>query len=145
MACEEPNYSNVEAAAECEVCPADGNFVSSKQCVVEWSISTFAALYSKIDEDGSDLMGNGDKVTLADGVYSGDLLKTLDLFGEVRCEASGCVLDGEGTRRIMAVQGTGEGVLTLRGLDFYNGYTTSSVSAHSPTFPPFLLSLCLPH
>jgi hypothetical protein len=90
-------------------------------------------------------MGNGDKVTLADGVYSGDALAPLDLFGEVRCEASGCVLDGERTRKIMYIRGTGEGVLTLRGLKFYSGYSTESVSAFSPTFPPFLLSLCLPH
>jgi hypothetical protein len=136
LVCEEPNYSNVDTAAECEVCPADGKFISSKQCVVEWSINTFAALYSKMDKDGSDLMGNGDKVTLADGVHSGFTLSPLDLFGELRCEVSGCVLDGERTRQIMFVQGTGEGVLTLRRLKFYRG-NTDSVSA-SPTSPAFL-------
>ena len=145
LTCEEPSYSNVEAAAECEVCPANGKFVSSKQCTMEWSVNTFAALYSKIDEYGSDLMGNGDKVTLADGVYSGGTLETVDLFGEVRCLASACVLDGENTNGIMLVFGTGEGVLTLRGLKFYKGYTPV-VSDPSPTSFPFLhLSLCHSH
>jgi hypothetical protein len=113
---------------------------------MEWSVNTFASLFSRISYvGGANLMRNGDKVTLADGVYGGELA-TYNLFGEVRCLASACVLDGENTNRIMLVVGTGEGVLTLRGLKFYKGYTAGFVSDPSPTSFPFLhLSLCHSH
>ena len=82
---------------------------------------------------GNSIMANGDTVILAVGPYkcsqgtcadSFAMLRTKDLYGEVKCEEdnASCVLDGENARRGMSVYGTGSGTLILRALTFDKGY-----------------------
>ena len=83
-------------------------------------------------------MANGDVVTLAiknykcgDGTYcanTDNMLWTSSLSGEMKCyvDNASCVLDGEGTRRLLYIGGVsndGGGKLSLRALTFQNGET----------------------
>jgi predicted outer membrane repeat protein len=88
-----------------------------------------------VDTTGNSIMANGDTVILAYGSYkcsqgtcaaSWSMLYTQDLNGEVKCveDNASCVLDGENTRQVMRVQGTGSVTLILRALTFDKGYAS---------------------
>ena len=51
------------------------------------------------------------------------MLYTHDLYGAIQClsDDASCVLDGESSRRVMYVYGTGSGKLTIRAIRFYKG------------------------
>jgi hypothetical protein len=84
---------------------------------------------------GNSIMANGDSTILAVRSYKcsqgtcarsdtyGNMLSTKDLNGEVKCveDNASCVLDGEYQRRVMRVEGTGSGTLTLCALSFIKG------------------------
>ena len=56
------------------------------------------------------------------------MLYTNDLYGEVKCinDEATCIIDGEDTRQILYVSGTGVGKLTLRATTFKDGYISSN-------------------
>ena len=75
-------------------------------------------------------MSNGDDVVVKEGDYicgscnsNGRMFWISGLYGKVRCERDnlGCKLDGEGSRQVMLVDGTGGGTLVLRGLHILRG------------------------
>jgi predicted outer membrane repeat protein len=86
-----------------------------------------------VDNTGNSIMVNGDTVILAVRLYkcsegtcaaSSIMLYTYDLNGEIKCveDNASCVLDGENTKTVMVVIGTGSGTLILRALTFDKGY-----------------------
>ena len=77
-------------------------------------------------------MSNGDEVVAAEGVYkcgtyhnSDEMYYISGLNGVVRCENDNlqCKLDGQGSRRVMVVDGwnSGGGTLSLRGFHIHRG------------------------
>jgi hypothetical protein len=101
---------------------------------------------------GNSTMANGDTVILAVGSYkcshgtcadSEDMLATRNLNGEVKCveDNASCVLDGENERRVINVEGTGNGTLILRALTFDKGNATigGGVSIYSDAIVDFEL------
>ena len=87
---------------------------------------------------GNDIMTFGDIAVMAVGEYkcsgTGDncqqstkMLYTSALYGEVKCinDEATCIIDGEDTRQILYVSGTGVGKLTLRATTFKDGLTSS--------------------
>ena len=92
-------------------------------------------LYDTISKDGATKMTNGDRALLAPGTYvcgtcasSNSMFWTLNLFGSIIC-ADGiqtCILDGQGTRRILHVEGTGVSKLTIKGIHFHRGTRTGT-------------------
>ena len=87
-------------------------------------------LYDTISKDGDTKMTNGDRALLAPGTYvcgtcaySNLMFVTLNLFGSIIC-ADGiqtCILDGQGARRILYVDGTDVSKLTIKGIRFHRG------------------------
>jgi hypothetical protein len=92
-------------------------------------------VYSGVNT-GNSIMPNGETAILAVGSYkcsegtcadtysTPNMLRTVDLNGEVKCveDTASCVLDGENARRVMDVRGTGSATLILRALTFDKGY-----------------------
>jgi len=89
------------------------------------------------DNKGTDIMANGDTITLTIGEYKcsdgtcaggGDMLATDDLHGTIRClnDDASCILNGESSRRGISVSGTGSGKLTIRAIRFRKGKTEYS-------------------
>jgi len=119
----------------------------------ELSVSTQTELFHKVSNrvesgvtTGNSIMAQGDTVTVSSGTYSGseiaargDVMFILkDLHGLLQCEeALQCDLNGEGTRRVMAVDGctgggcTGGGVWTMKGLRFVDGKSTDTCGTTS--------------
>ena len=105
----------------------------------EFSVDNMNGLFNTLSNyagsgynTGNSIMPNGATAVLAVGVYkcsdgpcsaSYSMLYTDGLHGEVKCEEedASCVLNGEGTRRGMAVSGTGAGTLFLCALTFQEG------------------------
>ncbi|GMI08239.1 hypothetical protein TrVE_jg10449 [Triparma verrucosa] len=99
-----------------------------------YSVSSQIELYNKVNNGqsaGSDIINNGDTVTVSPGSYScgtcvgSSLMFDLaNLFGTFQCSsyANWCVIDGEQTRRVFQIVGTGIGTLTFDGLKIYRGY-----------------------
>lgn len=93
-------------------------------------VSNQDGLFNKINSNGNSLMSNGDEVVVSEGDYvcdpcaSSTLMFNIDaLYGQIRCEGDDleCKLDGEGSRQVMVVFSTGEGILNLRGLHIFRG------------------------
>ena len=87
-------------------------------------------LYNKISHNGNAEMSNGDEVVASEGVYqcgtcygSSLMYGINDFNGVIRCENDNlqCKLDGEGSRSVMSVDGTGGGTLSLRGFHIRRG------------------------
>jgi predicted outer membrane repeat protein len=99
-------------------------------------VSNYANM-DHVDNTGNSIMAIGDTTMLAVGPYkcsegtcaqssnnnNPTMLMTFNLNGKVKCveDNASCVLDGENTRRVMTVSGTGSGTLTLRALTFDKG------------------------
>ena len=89
---------------------------------------------------GTSIITSGDAVVMAAGSYkcphagafssdncaAADTMLMIDnLWGTIKCtndKESTCVIDGETTRRIVNIEGTGYGTLLLRALTFKNGF-----------------------
>jgi len=105
----------------------------------ELEVSTQTELFAKVSNyvaswatTGNSIMALGDTVTAQSNTYSGsvaaaDSIKIFildNLYGRLQCEeALQCDLDGEETKQVMSVSGTGGGVWTMIGLRFVNGYS----------------------
>jgi len=80
-------------------------------------------------------MDSGDTVRIASAEYKGSegttcadnqMFLMVDLSGSIVCSSddADCVLDGESSRGVIYVMGTGSGKLTLRALTFQKGKTS---------------------
>jgi hypothetical protein len=91
-----------------------------------------------VDNQGNSIIDNGDTVVLAAGVYKcpsgtcagptsgshNNMIHTNSLSGEVKCtlDDASCIMDGEESRRILEVVGTGDGRnLIITAVTFKNG------------------------
>jgi predicted outer membrane repeat protein len=92
-----------------------------------------------VDNQGNSIIDNGGTVVLAAGVYKcssgtcagptsgayNNMIHTNSLNGEVKCtldDANSCIMDGEESRRILEVVGTGvDGKLIITAVTFKNG------------------------
>ena len=61
------------------------------------------------------------------------MFETNDLFGSIVCKGDNldCILDGEGTRQILEVDGTGASMLIVKGIRFYRGDMTKTRDSRS--------------
>jgi hypothetical protein len=99
-------------------------------------------LGGRVDNQGNSIIDNGGTVVLAAGVYncscgtcagptsgsSNNMIHTKSLNGEVKCtldDANSCIMDGEESRRIIEVIGTGSGKLSITAVTFKNGKAQS--------------------
>ena len=114
-----------------------GTIGGSKNSFTDCGVSVvdMNGLFNTVSNGGSNtgnsIMANGDTAVLAfrsykcsDGTYCyTSMLYTYDLNGEIICtlDDASCVLDGEDGRRLIWLDGTGSGSLTLRALTFYKG------------------------
>ena len=98
--------------------------------LAEHTVYTMTELYNRINKYSSDKMENGDTTTLSvgsykcsDGTCGSAMLIAEDLYGAIQClnDDASCVLDGESSKRLMEVRGTGAGKLTIRAIRFYKG------------------------
>ena len=146
-ACVKPDYSDLAGSPSCSTCLSDGVYVSTQQCLVVHSVATQTELHNKFSQSGTDVMGSGDSIEMAEGTYtcglcahSDAMLQPNNVFGELRCADDDqlCVMDGEEQRGIIVIRGTGVGTLTLRGIKFQRG-TSVSVSTTLPLSTPSLL------
>jgi hypothetical protein len=115
------------------------------------TVSNYIDIYHNT---GNSIMSNGDTTVLAVGVYqcsdgtcsnSNSMLSTDSLHGEVKCEEedASCVLNGEGTRRGMAVSGTGASTLYLRALAFQDGEGSSGGGVFIESGAIVTIELCV--
>ena len=87
-----------------------------------------------VDYTGNNIITNGDVVEVALGTYqcnesgtncaSGSImLYPNNLHGIIECtnDSADCIIDGESSRRVIYVEGSGSGLLTIRALTFLNG------------------------
>ena len=100
-----------------------------------WPVSNLTELYTRVSQlsaKNGDPEGEGGTVRLSMGNYKCsdgtctdgvNMLPIKEFRGEIRCEAyrAGCILNGESSRRIMAVDGTATHALKLQSLKFYKG------------------------
>jgi hypothetical protein len=83
---------------------------------------------------GNSIMSGGSKVQLAVGEYKCSegkcaiylhyvMLHSHGLFGDIKCkeETASCVINGEDSKRLLDIRGTGGETLTLRAVHFVNG------------------------
>ena len=92
-------------------------------------VSGHEAFYNKISIKGNAKMSRGDEVVAAEGVYKcgtcdniGRMYWIYDLNGVIRCESDlECKLDGEESRRVMVVDSTPGGTLSLRRFHIHRG------------------------
>ena len=96
-------------------------------------VNDHEAFYNKISYSGNAKMSNGDEVVATEGVYQCGTCYNSDrmyyiswLNGVIRCETDEleCKLDGEGSRRVMMVDGTRGGTLSLRGFHIHRGVSS---------------------
>ena len=127
----------------CTVCNTgfEGNNCQSAQV----SVDNMDELFNKVSNggtinNGNSIMTHGDTVVLEAGDYKctgtcsteSIMLHTSSLHGGVRCaeEDASCVIDGEESRKLIYVDGTGSGTtLTLRAITFKDGKNTIYNSA----------------
>ncbi|GMI11195.1 hypothetical protein TrVE_jg4515 [Triparma verrucosa] len=100
------------------------------------SVSTQLELVMAIDTRGADKMTPGDRLLVQSGTYTCNsaqechnikkMLVSGGNFGSIICteRSLGCVLDGEGKRDILWVDGTGKDKLAIKGIKFYRGNST---------------------
>ncbi|GMH98401.1 hypothetical protein TrVE_jg8801 [Triparma verrucosa] len=93
-------------------------------------------LYDTVSKDGATKMTNGDQALIAAGTFlcgtcaSSVMFYSSNLFGGIIC-AEGiltCILDGQGTRGILFVDGTDVSNLAIKGIRFHHGTRTGSNS-----------------
>ena len=136
-----PGYYNPtlgDSSFSCQTCPSDkASMEGALYCAyVAWQATTMDILYNKVSKEGNSLMTNGDAAVLSEATYtcgssschdSTKMIWTYNLFGTIECtvDSAGCILDGESTRQVMQVYGTGGTGLTLRALRFQNGQAGS--------------------
>ena len=140
-------YHNADGgfnSSACESCSVGKtSHQGSRTCFNVWQVSDMTELFNKVsnapkelpevDNTGTFVMDNGEIVVLAIGLYkcsegtcagnSHNMLYTQGLNGLVKCveDNASCHLDGEQAIRLMSVDGTGGGKLTLRALGFVGG------------------------
>eukprot|EP00519_Triparma_laevis_P003800 CAMPEP_0182496358 /NCGR_PEP_ID=MMETSP1321-20130603/5016_1 /TAXON_ID=91990 /ORGANISM="Bolidomonas sp., Strain RCC1657" /LENGTH=919 /DNA_ID=CAMNT_0024699959 /DNA_START=167 /DNA_END=2923 /DNA_ORIENTATION=+ len=117
------------------LCPSPQDIPISIVPVVDHNIATAQELYHKISEGGNSIMNSGGQALLNAGEYKCSpceldhtMFKTNALSGGLICKSEdlSCVLDGEDTRRVLWVYGTGSSVLKLKGLRFFRGKDLNS-------------------
>ena len=108
---------------------------------------------------GASIISNGETVALAVGTYkcsegtcaggvdvnSQKMLWLEDLNGVVKClnEDASCVLDGETSRMLMRVDGTGSGTLVLRALSFFKGQARNGGGGYFDNSATVDIMLCV--
>ena len=139
------NPSSGPSVFFCLSCPAGKNSpagskdcpdwcqVDSQRCASDMD-GFFNAVSSLGSNTGNNIISNGDTVELATGIYecneSGSncassyvMLDLDDLSGSIECtsDSADCVIDGQSSRGVIKVHGTGSNSLTIRALTFLNG------------------------
>ena len=104
-------------------------------------VSNMTALFNTISNydfqpafAGNSIMSGGSEVQLAVGEYKCSegscavflhyvMLHSHGLFGDIKCkeETASCVINGEDSKRLLDIRGTGGETLTLRAVHFVNG------------------------
>ena len=83
--------------------------------------------------EGNNIVDNGDDVALGVGTFSGapygssaTVYHTNGIYFTLVCSGAPhiCVLDGLNSRRLMYIDGTGGGTMTLAGIFFLDGYVS---------------------
>ena len=90
--------------------------------------------YDWVDNTGNNIVDNGDDVALGIGTFSGapyaasvTVYLTDAIYYSLICSGAlhNCVLDGSNSHRLMYIDGTGGGTMTLAGIHFLDGGTSS--------------------
>ena len=109
-----------------------------------------------VDYTGNNIITNGDVVEVALGTYqcnesgtncaSGSImLYPNNLHGIIECtnDSADCIIDGESSRGVIFVEGSGSGSLTIRALTFLNGESNvgGGANIHNGATVDFILCL----
>ena len=97
-----------------------------------WHVRYTTELFNKLSNGGNSRMSNGATVMMMIGDYkcsegecegADTILKLDDVHGKIKCidDNAKCVMDAEGSRRSLDVDGTGGETLSVRAITFTNG------------------------